>query len=62
MLNPSLKLNPKMFDKDVEQLPIRKGFGEGLLAAGDKKYHLPAQFYEMVKDLSKTRELIIGDK
>ena len=36
MLNPSLKLNQKMFDKDVEQLPIRKGFGEGLLAAGEK--------------------------
>lgn len=29
------KLNPKIFDKDVEQIPIRKGYGEGLLAAGD---------------------------
>lgn len=29
------KLNPKLFDKDVEQLPIRKGFGEGLLLAGE---------------------------
>lgn len=28
-------LNPKLFDKDVEQVPIRKGFGEGLLAAGE---------------------------
>ncbi|MFO0718428.1 MAG: transketolase C-terminal domain-containing protein [Candidatus Paceibacterota bacterium] len=27
-------LNPKIFDKDVEQVPIRKGFGEGLLSAG----------------------------
>ncbi|MES2214215.1 MAG: transketolase C-terminal domain-containing protein [Patescibacteria group bacterium] len=35
MLNPDLKLNKKMFDKDVEQVPIRKGFGEGLLAAGE---------------------------
>ncbi|MDP2704846.1 MAG: transketolase C-terminal domain-containing protein [Patescibacteria group bacterium] len=35
MLNPDLKLNVKMFDKDVEQIPIRKGFGEGLLAAGE---------------------------
>lgn len=35
MLNPDLKLNAKMFDKDVEQVPIRKGFGEGLLAAGE---------------------------
>ena len=29
-----VKLNPKIFDKDVEQVPIRKGYGEGLLAAG----------------------------
>ncbi len=42
MLNPSQKLNPKIFDKDlptgqagVEQVPIRKGFGEGLLAAAE---------------------------
>lgn len=36
MLNPDLKLNKKLFDKDVELIPIRKGFGEGLLAAGEK--------------------------
>ena len=34
MLNPKLKLNPKIFNDDVEQIPIRKGFGEGLLLAG----------------------------
>ncbi len=34
-LNQKLKLNPKLFDKDVEQVPIRKGFGEGLLIAGE---------------------------
>ncbi|MES2216064.1 MAG: transketolase family protein, partial [Patescibacteria group bacterium] len=35
MLNPDLKLNQKLFDKDVEQVTIRKGFGEGLLKAGE---------------------------
>jgi len=35
MLNPSQKINPKIFDKDVELLPIRKGFGEGLLKAAE---------------------------
>jgi transketolase len=35
MLNQNLKLNTKIFDSDVEQAPIRKGFGEGLLIAGD---------------------------
>lgn len=36
MLNPKLKLNPKIFNADVEQVPIRKGFGQGLLLAGEK--------------------------
>ncbi len=36
MINPEQKLNPKIFDNDIEQLPIRKGFGEGLLIAADK--------------------------
>ncbi len=35
MINHAVKLNPKIWDKDVEQVPIRKGFGEGLLAAGE---------------------------
>ncbi len=30
MLNSLQKLNSKLFDNDVEQVPIRKGFGEGL--------------------------------
>ncbi len=35
MLNPKLKLNPKIFNADVEEVPIRKGFGEGLAKAGE---------------------------
>ena len=35
MLNPTQKLNSKIFDKDVEQVPIRKGFGDGLVLAGE---------------------------
>ena len=35
MLNPSQKLNKKVLDADVEQVPIRKGFGEGLAIAGE---------------------------
>ena len=34
MLNPSLKLNEKLFNSDVEVQPTRKGFGEGLLELG----------------------------
>jgi len=36
MLNDKLKLNKKLFDKNVEQVPIRKGFGEGLVKAGEE--------------------------
>lgn len=35
MLNPDAKLNPKIFDADVEQLPIRNGYGDGLVLAGE---------------------------
>ncbi len=36
MLNPELKLNTQVFNTDVEQVPIRKGFGQGLLKAGEQ--------------------------
>lgn len=35
MINPNLKLNPKIWNDDVEMLPIRKGFGQGLEKAGE---------------------------
>jgi len=35
MLNQNLKLNTKIFNADVEQVPIRQGFGEGLLINGE---------------------------
>jgi transketolase len=35
MLNPNLKLNEKLFDKDVEVKPTRAGYGLGLLHLGE---------------------------
>lgn len=35
MLNSDQKLNNKIFDADVESVSIRKGFGEGLVQAGE---------------------------
>ena len=35
MLNPAQKLNLKLYDLNVEQVPIRKGFGEGLVIAAE---------------------------
>lgn len=36
MINPSASLNPKLFDEDIEQVPSRNGFGEGLVLAGEE--------------------------
>ncbi|OGM28229.1 transketolase [Candidatus Woesebacteria bacterium RIFCSPHIGHO2_01_FULL_41_10] len=36
MLNKTLNLNPNLFDKKVEQLPTRDGYGHGLVEAGEK--------------------------
>lgn len=35
-LNPKQKLNPHLFDAEVEQAPIRNGFGTGLAKAGEE--------------------------
>ena len=42
MLNPKLKLNPKVFNDDVEEANIRKGFGEGLAQAGSENNDVAA--------------------
>ncbi len=36
MINKEAKLNPKLFLEDIEQVPVRNGYGEGLLVAGEK--------------------------
>ncbi len=36
MINDLAKLNPKIFDVDVEMVPSRDGFGEGLVVAGEE--------------------------
>jgi transketolase len=42
MINSDQKLNSKLFELSVEQLPIRKGYGEGLLEAGQKNEQVVA--------------------
>jgi transketolase len=42
MLKEDQKLNPKLFDGDVEQAPTRKGYGEGLLLAGEENEQVVA--------------------
>jgi transketolase len=54
MLNPDLKLNPHLFDKDVEQQPIRKGFGEGLLKAAE----LDKRVVGLCADLTESTQML----
>ncbi len=53
MINSSQKLNPKLFDKDVEQVPIRKGFGEGLVLAGEAD----SQVVGLCADLTESTQM-----
>ncbi len=36
MVNSKAKLSNKLFEKDIEEIPTRNGYGEGLVAAGEK--------------------------
>jgi transketolase len=53
MLNPKLKLNPKLWNDDVEQIPIRKGFGEGLRSIGEKDERIVA----LCADLTESTQM-----
>lgn len=49
MLNDQLKLNTKVFNDDVEQVPIRQGFGDGLLKAGIENENVVALCADLVE-------------
>jgi len=53
MLKKTAKLNPKVFKREVEQAPIRQGYGEGLLAAGEKDKRVVALCADLT-DSTKT--------
>ena len=53
MLNPELKLNPKLFSSDCEESPIRKGFGEGLLKTGEADKNVVA----LCADLTESTQM-----
>ncbi len=47
------KLNPKLFRLDVEQVPVRKGFGEGLLGVGGED----ARVVGLCADLTESTQM-----
>ncbi|MEK7573771.1 MAG: transketolase C-terminal domain-containing protein [Patescibacteria group bacterium] len=52
MLNPYLKLNPKIFDAAVEQRATRAGYGEGLVELGEKNKNVVV----LTADLSESTQ------
>jgi len=42
MINSNAKLNPKLFQEDIEQVPTRFGYGEGLVIAGKENPNVVA--------------------
>ena len=52
MINSNL--NKKIFDNDIEQVPIRKGFGDGLLIAGEKDEKIIA----LCADLTESTQMV----
>lgn len=59
MLNPNLKLNSKVFADDVEQVPIRNGFGEGLVQAAQTNKDIVALCADLTES---TKMLAFRDK
>jgi len=53
MLNSELKLNKNVFNDDVEQVPIRKGFGQGLVIAGEADKNVVA----LCADLTESTQM-----
>ncbi|MFA6050295.1 MAG: transketolase C-terminal domain-containing protein [Candidatus Paceibacterota bacterium] len=55
MIPKEAKLNSKIFNKDVEMVPIRQGFGEGLVIAGEKDKNIVA----LCADLTESTRMIL---
>jgi len=51
MLNPDIKLNPKIFTEEIEQISPRDGFGEGLALAGEMDERIVALCADVTESL-----------
>lgn len=58
-MNKKAHLNPKLFDKDIEQVPTRQGYGEGLVLAGERD----SRVVVLCADLTEsTRSILFKEK
>lgn len=59
MLNPKLKLSEKIFDKNIDQVPTRQGYGEGLVVAGENDKNVVVLCADLTES---TRSILFRDK
>lgn len=59
MINSKLDLSPKIFNKDVELIPTRQGYGEGLVAAGEKDERVVVLSADLTES---TKAILFKDK
>lgn len=59
MNNPIAFLNPKLFDNNIEQVPSRNGYGEGLVLAGEEDSNVVALCADLTES---TRTQAFKDK
>jgi len=59
MINPEAKLNPKLFDSDIEQKPTRDGYGDGLIIAGTENSNVVVLCADLTES---TRSLKFAEK
>lgn len=59
MVNTKAHLNPKLFETDIEQIPSRNGYGEGLVLAGEENEQVVALCADL---LESTRTQAFAEK
>lgn len=59
MIVDQANLNPKLFDEDIEQVPTRQGYGEGLVLAGEKDERVVVLCADLTES---TRSILFKEK
>jgi len=59
MINPKAKLSKSIFKKDIEKIPSRNGYGEGLVEAGEKDENVVVLCADLTES---TRSHLFQDK
>ena len=59
MINKNAHLIPKIFDEDIEQIPTRQGYGEGLVLAGEADERVVVLCADLTES---TRSILFAEK